>query len=157
MSPIDKIKELLVRIVKDDAFRSEIESQPTPEAQTEVLEKSGYLFGAEELEAATIKILELAEQGLFPELTDTELNAVFGGQTLTRLPFPTGQAMYGVSIPPTAQPPTQNPIHPPTYPPYYDWWWRIRNRHRPHPRPTPPVQALYGASIGSMDTTDSTM
>jgi predicted ribosomally synthesized peptide with nif11-like leader len=135
MSKLDKVKEFLVRIVKDDAFRSEIESQSTPEAQTELLEKSGYVFGQAELESATIKILELAEQGLFPELNETELAAVVGGST----------GLGTISRPPIRfWPPTSHPpkVHPQPGP-YYPWW------HGPHISPRPKTQLPPGLTIGT--------
>jgi predicted ribosomally synthesized peptide with nif11-like leader len=81
MSAFDKIKELLVRIVKDDKFRTSVESQPTPEDRYQLLKESGYSFTQSELDSASIKILELAEKSLFNDLNDNELVAVMGGFT----------------------------------------------------------------------------
>jgi predicted ribosomally synthesized peptide with nif11-like leader len=79
MSAFDKIKELLVRIVKDDKFRTSVESQPTLEDRSQLLKESGYSFTQSEIDSASIKILELAEKGLFSDLDDCELVAVMGG------------------------------------------------------------------------------
>jgi predicted ribosomally synthesized peptide with nif11-like leader len=94
MSTFDKIKEFLVRIVKDDEFRTSVEAQPTPAEQSQLLKESGYDFTPSEFDSAAIKILELAEEGLFTDLSESELVAVTGGQTL-------GQAFDG-----------------------NNWWWR---------------------------------
>ena len=82
MSTFDKIKEFLVRIVKDDEFRTSVEARSTPAEQSQLLKESGYDFTPSEFDAAAIKILELAEQGLFTDLSESELVAVTGGQTL---------------------------------------------------------------------------
>jgi predicted ribosomally synthesized peptide with nif11-like leader len=108
MSTFNKIKEFLVRIVKDDEFRASVESQPNPTEQSQFLQEAGYNFTPGEFDAAAIKILELAEQGKFTELGEKELVAVMGGQAgvgdiwFWRRPKPGGGAipLYGVSIPP---------------------------------------------------------
>ncbi len=82
MSTFDKIKEFLVRIVKDNEFRTSIEARSTPAEQSQLLKESGYDFTPSEFDSAAIKILELAEQGLFTDLSESELVAVTGGQTL---------------------------------------------------------------------------
>jgi predicted ribosomally synthesized peptide with nif11-like leader len=82
MSTFDKVKEFLVRIVKDDEFRTSVEAKSTPEEQSQLLKESGYDFTPSEFDSAAIEILELAEQGLFTDLNDNELVAVTGGQTL---------------------------------------------------------------------------
>jgi predicted ribosomally synthesized peptide with nif11-like leader len=80
MSTFDKIKEFFVRIVKDDEFRASVEAQSTPEEQSQLLKESGYDFTPSEFDSAAIKILELAEEGLFTDLSESELVAVAGGQ-----------------------------------------------------------------------------
>jgi predicted ribosomally synthesized peptide with nif11-like leader len=95
MSTFDKVKEFLVRIVKDDEFRTSVAAQSTPADRSQLLQKSGYTFTPSEFDSASIKILELAEQGLFTDLNDNELVAVMGGKS-TGWMIP----VYGVSIPP---------------------------------------------------------
>jgi predicted ribosomally synthesized peptide with nif11-like leader len=80
MSTFDKIKEFLVRIVKDDEFRTSVESKSTPADRSQLLRESGYDFTPSEFDSAAIKILELAEQGLFTDLSESELVAVTGGR-----------------------------------------------------------------------------
>ena len=82
MSTFDKIKEFLVRIVKDDEFRTSVEARSTPAEQSQLLKESGYDFTPSEFDSASIKILELAEEGLFTDLSESELVAVTGGQIL---------------------------------------------------------------------------
>ena len=79
MSTFDKVKEFLVRIVKDDEFRTSVAAQKNPENRSQLLQESGYNFTPSEFDSASIKILELAEQGLFTDLNDNELVAVMGG------------------------------------------------------------------------------
>jgi predicted ribosomally synthesized peptide with nif11-like leader len=95
MSTFDKVKEFLVRIVKDDEFRTSVAAQKNPEDRSQLLQESGYTFTPSEFDSASIKILELAEQGLFTDLNDNELVAVMGGAFMGRV-----QPVYGVSIPP---------------------------------------------------------
>ena len=76
MSTFDKVKEFLVRIVKDDEFRTSVAAQKNPENRSQLLQESGYTFTPSEFDSASIKILELAEQGLFTDLNDNELVAV---------------------------------------------------------------------------------
>ncbi len=147
---LDKIKEFLVRLVKDDDFRDRVEQQPTPEAQESFLAQSGYSFSALDLDSAAIKILELAEQGQFTDLNEGELIAVFGGQTtptFTTSPIsPPAMALYGVSIPPQDLHPAPITPTPHPNPPYWGWWWRVRNPHNPR-LPKPPIQGMYGVSV----------
>jgi predicted ribosomally synthesized peptide with nif11-like leader len=82
MSTFDKIKEFFVRIVKDDEFRTSVAAKSTPEDRSQLLKESGYDFTPSEFDSAAIKILELAEEGLFTDLSESELVAVAGGQTL---------------------------------------------------------------------------
>jgi predicted ribosomally synthesized peptide with nif11-like leader len=82
MSTFDKVKEFLVRLVKDNEFRTSVEARSTPEEQSQLLKDSGYDFTPSEFDSAAIKILELAEEGLFTDLSESELVAVAGGQTL---------------------------------------------------------------------------
>jgi hypothetical protein len=143
---LEKLKEFVVRLVKDEEFRTELENQPSEQAQTKVLEELGYNFTLPDVEAGAIKILELAEQGLFNDLNEGELTAVFGGLTSAGKPYegPTVVAIYGVPVgsidnpPPSSHPPV--PVHP------VPWWDHLRPfPHRPRPQP------FYGAPIDRGD------
>jgi predicted ribosomally synthesized peptide with nif11-like leader len=82
MSTFNKIKEYLIRVAKDDEFRTSLEAQTRPEDRAKFLREAGYTFTPDEFDSAASKILELAEQGLFSELDESELSAVVGGQSL---------------------------------------------------------------------------
>jgi predicted ribosomally synthesized peptide with nif11-like leader len=95
MSTFNKIKEYLVRIAKDDEFRTSLEAQTQPEDRAKFLKEAGYTFTPAELDSAASKILELAEQGLFSELDENELSAVVGG-----IPLGGAHVVYGGPISP---------------------------------------------------------
>jgi predicted ribosomally synthesized peptide with nif11-like leader len=129
----EKVKEFLIRIVKDEAFRSQLMSAKVEEVK-QALENGGYSFSQKEFETAAIKILELKEQGQFDDLSEEELLGAFGG--LKKLEAD-AQPLYGVIYwPPEDEYPKPYPDPQPMYgividPIDYD----------------PPVQALYGVVI----------
>jgi predicted ribosomally synthesized peptide with nif11-like leader len=101
---LEKIKEFVVRLVKDTAFRERLDNS-TPEERRRMLENAGYSFSKEEWETAAIDLIESKERGELSELTELELVGVFGGVTQNII----AQPMYGViNSPPN---PTPNPIH----------------------------------------------
>ncbi|MEH2091297.1 Nif11-like leader peptide family RiPP precursor [Nostoc sp.] len=128
----EKVKEFIIRIVKDEAFYSRLMSEKIEEV-IKVMEEGGYNFSQEEFETASIKILELKELGQFDDLSEEELVGAFGGLTNT-----VAQPLYGAIVSPPekgAKPPIKCKWIP-----------------KPHPKPwplpcqaiDPPVQALYG-------------
>jgi hypothetical protein len=152
MSAFDRIKEFVVRLVRDESFLANLDQKSTPEEQEEFLQQSGYSFSPTDLDSAAIKILELAEQGKFTDLNEDELVAVFGGQTNTNNLI---QPMYGIGIGPIddlppADPilPTPRPLPTPHYRPrHWGWWWRVRYPRQPISRKPPEAIALYGVAI----------
>lgn len=130
----EKVKEFLVRLVKDEDFRAQLQSK-TIEEFRKVMQASGYNFSQQEFETATIKILELKELGGFHELSEEELVGVVGGYVEKR---PTIQPMYGVVISPPPKPCPKSCL-------------------KPCPKPVvklplkPPIQAVYGAIVTSID------
>jgi predicted ribosomally synthesized peptide with nif11-like leader len=119
-----KVKEFIVRMVKDEDFRAQLMSGKVEQIRTAMLE-SGYNFSTEEFETATLKILELKEAGEFHELSEAELVGAVGGYI--RRP-PTMQQMYGVI------------------------WWPPKPYPKPLPQPEPcpkpiDVQPMYGVVI----------
>jgi predicted ribosomally synthesized peptide with nif11-like leader len=76
----EKFKDFLIRLVKDEAFRSQLMSDKVEEVR-KALEDGGYNFSQEEFETSAIKILELKESGEFDELSEEELLGAFGGIT----------------------------------------------------------------------------
>lgn len=114
---LERVKEFLVRLVKDQAFRTKLENS-TIDERNKFLQDAGYSFSKEEFETATIQVLDLKEQGEFSELSEEELVAVAGG-FVGRSPII--QPMYGVvwwpwpSKPPTQPQPLYGAIARPLY------------------------------------------
>lgn len=124
---LEKVKEFLVRLVKDQTFREQLTTDKIEQAR-KVMQDNGYNFSKEEFETATIEILELKERGEFHELNEGELAAAVGGYA-KKPPFI--QPLYGVII---SEPPIK-PIDPqPMYGIVID----------PNDKIDPPMQAMYG-------------
>jgi predicted ribosomally synthesized peptide with nif11-like leader len=130
----EKVKDFLIKLVKDESFRTQLMSDKAEEVR-KVMTDSGYIFSQDEFEKATIKILELKELGEFHELSEEELVGAVGGLRY-------------------AWPPREYPTYPRPYP---------KPHPKPHPKPypndpqplygvvidplEPPVQALYGVVV----------
>ena len=124
VSLFERLKEFLVRLVKDQSFRTELDNGTVEERQ-QILKSAGYIFSKEEFETAAIHVLESKERGEFTELNEEELAGVLGGLVDAGLSFrfafqpmygvvvteppatvswsseePIAQAMYGVIVPP---------------------------------------------------------
>ncbi|MEH2024418.1 Nif11-like leader peptide family natural product precursor [Nostoc sp.] len=130
----EKVKEFLIRIVKDEAFYTQLMSDKIDEV-IKLMQEGGYNFSQEEFETASIKILELKELGQFDDLSEEELVGAFGG--LTSSAEQAFQPLYGAVVSPPekcGKPPIQ---------------WIPRLCKKPGTLPCkatiPPVQALYGA------------
>lgn len=108
---VEKVKEFLVKLAKDQSFRSQLENT-VAEERTQFLANAGYSFSKEEFESAAIQVLEEKEQGQFDDLTEAELSVVFGGYVSTQ---PIVQPMYGVIWWPIRP---IKPIMPPVQPMY---------------------------------------
>ncbi|GAB4194893.1 MAG: hypothetical protein Fur006_40900 [Coleofasciculaceae cyanobacterium] len=106
MNFIEKVKEFMVRLVKDNTFRDRLEEGSIDE-RAKLLEEAGYRFSKEEFEAASIELLESKERGEFTELTEEELVGVLGGLSLVK--YPIIQPMYGVIWP--YKPPIVQPMY----------------------------------------------
>ena len=91
----ERLKEFLVRLVKDQSFRTELDNSTVEERQ-EVLKSSGYIFSKEEFETAALHVLESKERGEFTELNEEELAGVLGGFVGGK--YPIIQPLYGVVI-----------------------------------------------------------
>lgn len=125
---LEKVKDFIVRLVKDQGFRDQLMSGKIDQIRTAMLE-SGYNFSKEEFETATLKILELKEAGEFHELTEEELVGAVGGYIAKR---PIIQPLYGVI------------------------WWPPEPDPEPLPQPEPypdpiDVQPMYGVVIDPID------
>ncbi|MDJ0796784.1 MAG: Nif11-like leader peptide family natural product precursor [Calothrix sp. MO_167.B12] len=124
---VEKVKDFLVRLVKDESFRAQLTNKKIEEVR-KVMADSGYTFSQNEFEKAAIKIIEFKELGEFHDLTEEELVGAVGGvstkfdwdlkfnfdfdQDITDFPdiditgvYPGGEAiaMYGVILPPDAE------------------------------------------------------
>jgi len=96
----ETLKELLVRLVKDQSFRTELD-KGTVEERQQILKSAGYIFSKEEFETAALHVLESKERGEFTELNEEELAGVLGGFVVEK--YPIIQPMYGVVIWPPKQ------------------------------------------------------
>ena len=104
---LEKVKNFLIRLVKDEAFRTQLMSDKIDEV-VKVMESGGYNFSQEEFETASIQILELKELGLFEDLSEEELVGAFGGGGLISA---VAQPLYGVVVTHPEEEP-KLPIHP---------------------------------------------
>ncbi|MGD1805224.1 Nif11-like leader peptide family RiPP precursor [Dapis sp. BLCC M126] len=124
---LEKVKDFLIRVVKDESFRTQLMSEKVEEVR-KVMTDSGYNFSQEEFETASIQILDLKELGEFHELSEEELVSAVGGwgkDFWWRKRFPKDpifQPMYGVVIQPPPKP-------------------------EPEPLPYPEPQLMYGIVI----------
>ncbi|WP_414516504.1 Nif11-like leader peptide family RiPP precursor [Nostoc sp. PCC 9305] len=146
----EKVKDFLVRLVKDEAFYTQLMSDKIEEV-IKVMEEGGYNFSKEEFETASIKILELKELGQFDDLSEEELVGAFGGfisinQPVIKPPLITQPKLRDVvvSLPENFGKPSIKPIK-----------WIPRLLPKPWPLPCqaidPPVQALYGVVVSSTE------
>jgi predicted ribosomally synthesized peptide with nif11-like leader len=125
---LEKVKEFLVRLVKDQAFRAQLQTDKIDEVR-KVMQAGGYNFSKEEFETAALKILELKELDQFHELSEEELVGAVGGIAQVSPDDLVIQPMYGVI-----------------------WWppkgcWRPCPKPVPLPRPIPGPQPMYGVII----------
>jgi hypothetical protein len=97
----NKIKEFVVRLVKDQDFRTSLE-QTERTKRTGFLAEQGYAFTTESFETGAIELMTAQQNGEFAEISEEELAGVFGGY-IGKLPII--QPMYGVVWWP-------RPIHP---------------------------------------------
>jgi predicted ribosomally synthesized peptide with nif11-like leader len=126
---LEKVKDFLIRLVKDESFRAQLMSEKVEEVR-KVMADSGYNFSQEEFETAAIQILDLKESGEFHELSEEELVGAFGG--ITSISDRVIQPLYGVIY----WPPEGHP----------------KPRPRPWPRPKPiDPQPMYGIVIEPID------
>ncbi|PHM10621.1 Nif11-like leader peptide family RiPP precursor [Nostoc sp. 'Peltigera malacea cyanobiont' DB3992] len=145
----EKVKDFLVRLVKDEAFYTQLMTDKIEEV-IKVMEEGGYNFSQEEFETASIKILELKELGQFDDLSEEELVGAFGGfisinQPVIEPPLIIQPKLRDVvvSLPENFGKPSIKPIK-----------WIPRPLPKPWPLPCqidPPVQALYGAVVSSTE------
>jgi predicted ribosomally synthesized peptide with nif11-like leader len=91
------VKAFYQKLANDEAFRSQIQNVQSKEECSKIVQAAGYDFTPQEYEEYTIQLLEsdsTAEE--LQDLSEQELEAVFGGGS--RFIFPKGgvEMMYGV-------------------------------------------------------------
>lgn len=127
---LEKVKDFLVKLVKDESFRTQLINKKVEEAEQFLQDKS-YNFSQEEFEIAAIQILELKELGQFDELSEEELVGAVGGIASIAPEDSRIQPLYGViSWPPKGYP---------------------RPWPKPLPKPLPQPQPMYGIIISPLD------
>lgn len=147
---LERVKDFLVRLVKDSDFAAQVEASPVDRLQN-FLEEAGYAFSQADFETATIQILELKERDEFCDLTEAELIGAVGGWT-RRFRWPV--------LAPPAMDPIVQPLYGVVVDPPASHFPRPQPQPRPfpslHPRPPysgiiepPTVQPLYGVVIDS--------
>ncbi|MBV9386203.1 MAG: Nif11-like leader peptide family natural product precursor [Chroococcidiopsidaceae cyanobacterium CP_BM_ER_R8_30] len=104
---LERVKEFMVRLVKDRAFLTQLENS-TIDERNKFLKNAGFDFSKEEFETAVIKIMESKERGEFNELTEDEMVAVVGGYVGTG---PIAQPLYGVIRWPGSGSEPPGPVH----------------------------------------------
>ena len=144
---IEKVKEFLVRLIKDNEFWTQLINSSIDESR-KILQEAGYSFSKEEFETATLEILDLKERGEFNELSEEDLVALVGGlvkydfatSPFWRKPWfqpePIVQPMYGVVIDPGV---ITDPVVQPMYGVVID------------PVIEPVVQPMYGVIVDSTE------
>ncbi|MEH2289749.1 Nif11 family protein [Nostoc sp.] len=134
----EKVKEFIIRLVKDEAFYTQLMNDKIDEV-IKVMEEGGYNFSQEEFETASIKILELKELGQFDDLSEEELVGAFGGLTNA-----VAQPLYGVIVSPL---PVDDKCEKPPIKCKCKWI------PKPNPKPNPPIQPqpLYGKFISQTE------
>jgi predicted ribosomally synthesized peptide with nif11-like leader len=139
---LEKVKNFLIRLVKDANFAEQFQASSRDRIQ-KVLQDSGYSFSQADFETAAIQILELKERDEFHDLSEEELIGAIGGwiryfpRPLPKSPgfprrpdyseYPAVQPMYGVIV----------------EPPKKDVYPRLRR----DPFPEPIFQPMYGVII----------
>ncbi|MBE8965896.1 Nif11-like leader peptide family RiPP precursor [Nostocales cyanobacterium LEGE 12452] len=146
----EKVKNFLVRLVKDEAFYTQLMSDKIEEV-IRVMEESGYNFSKEEFETASIKILELKERGQFDDLSEEELVGAFGGLISINQPVINPPLITQPKLRDVVLSPPENFGKPPIKP----IKWIPRPLPKPWPLPCqaidPPVQAIYGVVVSSTE------
>lgn len=86
-------------LVKDKDFRNKLANVSNPEEYRKIIQDAGYEFTQEEFETSTAQILE---QNGIDELSEEELEFVFGGWDIPTIPRenPGPRPLYGVVPPP---------------------------------------------------------
>jgi predicted ribosomally synthesized peptide with nif11-like leader len=98
---LQNVQAFYQRLAEDEAFRNQIQNVNSKEECSQIVKAAGYEFSQEEYEEYTIQLLESdpADSDL-KDLSEQELEAVFGGATSFIRTRPPIEMMYG--LPPTS-------------------------------------------------------
>lgn len=107
---LERVKTFLIRLVKDEDFRTQLMSNKVEEVK-KVMADNGYNFSQQEFETASIKILELKELGEFQDLSEEELVGAVGGWIKRCPKYPIVQPLYGVVEPRPTPSPNPQPMY----------------------------------------------
>ena len=136
---LESVIRFYKRLVKDQDFRSQLETAASPEECRKMMQEAGYEFTQEEFETATVQILE--KKGLrdlddsFSELSEQELELAVGGVWSLQWKSPPTEE------PPIIKPPIDiQPLYGVVYQPPED-------KPKPDPVPWPQPQPMYGIVI----------
>jgi predicted ribosomally synthesized peptide with nif11-like leader len=97
---LQDVKAFYQRLADDETFRNQVKNVKTKEECSQIVRAAGYEFTQEEYEQYTIQLLDSdgnAEE--LKDLSEQELEAVFGGATSLIRPIRPIEMMYGV-VPP---------------------------------------------------------
>ncbi len=97
----ENVKAFYARLATDETFRAQIQGIESKDECSQILQAAGYVFTHKEFEAVTAEFLEsnIADDS-FRDLSEKELEAVFGGAVSSLLVIPINLLpMYG--LPPT--------------------------------------------------------
>ncbi len=88
------------RLANDEAFRSQVQNVQSKEECSQIVKAAGYDFTPQEYEEYTIQLLESdSNDNELKDLSEQELEAVFGGAASFLFIRPPFEMMYGV-VPP---------------------------------------------------------
>ncbi|MBW4641955.1 MAG: Nif11-like leader peptide family natural product precursor [Goleter apudmare HA4340-LM2] len=96
---LENVRAFYERLVADESFRTQIQGVDSKEAGREILQNAGYNFTQKELEEYTEKLLATnANNENMRDLTEQEIEAVFGGISSLIYPGIPPIMLYGVVI-----------------------------------------------------------
>ncbi|BAT55111.1 protein of unknown function nitrogen fixation [Nostoc sp. NIES-3756] len=103
----ENVRAFYERLANDEAFRTQMQQVKSKDECSQTVKAAGYDFTQEEFEEYTSQLLESdANDGELKDLSEQELEAVFGGTT-TYFRKPIVQPLYGI----VWEPPIYQPLY----------------------------------------------
>jgi predicted ribosomally synthesized peptide with nif11-like leader len=97
---LQDVQAFYQRLADDETFRNQVKNVESKEECSKIVRAAGYDFTQQEYEQYTIQLLESdATADELSDLSEQELEAVFGGAISLIRPRPPIEMMYGV-VPP---------------------------------------------------------